>query len=379
MKAIRYPSNIIEKQKLKQKYIDVLSTLTDRYGRSKLELAQHEWQNIRKRLPKDPKFQYPSDIKKILKAEYRKLIAYYIFYINNEHKIGPADKKSLENLFSYDTYHDLIAAFFMDDSNGFDLRVCHYCGTAYINKYTIKRDEKGLDAINNANIKELGKLLKIKKKATLKRIIAGRPYMTCDQFNKSAPFRTPDKFHSVFKQSEDKNHFDLDHVLDKGRCPITAISLMNFVPSCSVCNEKLKRDNVLGHAGTPIEELSPTSPLFDFDRQVTFMLTPKSGSKIGNRPTAHMDDYELEMNVKNPDYNIFVEMFHLRERYEFHKMEALFWLEMKYRYTDSRVALMANSLHDTSFTSKRIKDDIFHKTLDQQEHCFEKLKRDILK
>lgn len=45
----------------------------------------------------------------------------------------------------------------MDEQNGFDLRVCHYCGMAYINKYTIKSDQVGLDIINNASIAELKK------------------------------------------------------------------------------------------------------------------------------------------------------------------------------------------------------------------------------
>ena len=92
-----------------------------------------------------------------------------------------------------------------------------------------------------------------------------------------------------------------------------------------------------------------------------------------------MDDYELEMDINNPDYEIFVDMFHLRERYRFHKMEALFWLEMKCRYTNSRIQMMANSLRDTSFSFKRIKDDIFQSKLDKIERCFEKLKKDILK
>lgn len=45
----------------------------------------------------------------------------------------------------------------------------------------------------------------------------------------------------------------------------------------------------------------------------------------------------------------------------------------------SRIALMANSIHDASFSAQRIKDDIFQRVLDQRERCFEKLKRDILK
>ena len=362
---------------MKQRYLAALSVLQNSDGKNKLKQAQKSWLKLRRRIPQGSRF--PSDIRKILRAEYPKLIAYYLHYNQIKLRLSSTDINKLYQIFSYDACHDAIAGFFMDSQNGFNLSVCHYCGVAYINKYTVKGDQDGLDAINNANRDELKKILKIKTQATIQRIYDGKPYSTVAQFNRSAHFRTPDKFHSMFPASVDKNHFDLDHVLDKGRCPITAISLMNFVPSCGVCNEKLKKSKILGRGGLPIEELSPTSKRFDFDRQVGFMLYPKPGRKIGNRPTAHEDDYELEMDVKRPDYDIFVEMFHLRERYRFHKMEALFWLEMKYRYTDSRIALMANSLHDASFTPQRIKDDIFQKPLDQRERCFEKLKRDILK
>ncbi len=85
------------------------------------------------------------------------------------------------------------------------------------------------------------------------------------------------------------------------------------------------------------------------------------------------------MDVKKADYERFIDMFHLRERYQFHKMEALFWLELKYRYTDSRIAMMVSSMHDPAFTHQRIKDDIFQRQLDDKERCFEKLKKDILK
>lgn len=378
MKPVRYPINPVERAELKSRYVNALAVLKNQDGSNKLEQAQKDWKRIRRRLPQGVRF--PSDIRKILRAEFPKLVSYYVHYVQNvEPNIANADVIKLERIFSYKANHVAIAGFFMDPQNGFNLSVCHYCGTAYINKYTVKGEADGLDIINNASIAKLEKLLNIHTPSTLQRIDRGKPYMTVAQFNHIGVFRCADKFHSVFPEKIDKNHFDLDHVLDKGRCPITAISLMNFVPSCSVCNEKIKGTKVLGIGGMPIEELSPTSKNFDFDNQVTFMLKPKPGRKTGNRPTAHEDDYELEIDVKTPNYDIFVELFHLRERYKFHIMEALFWLELKYRYTDSRIAMMANSIHDAAYSVKRIKDDIFQRQLDQRERCFDKLKRDILK
>ena len=377
MKAIKYPTNPEERCSLKQRYVTALESLRNSNGTSKLRRAQKDWKKIRRHLPRGSRF--PSDIRKILRAEYPKLVAYYTYYVNMQ----PIDSLYLEKLhkiFSYETYHDAIAGFFMDDKNGFILSVCHYCGAAYINKYTVKKDDtKGLSKINNvASVDELKKLLKINNIDNLQLIYDNIPYDTIEEFNTIVKFHCRDKFHSVFPKQV-KNHFDLDHVLDKGNCPITALSLMNFVPSCSVCNEKLKKSKVLGRDGKPIEELSPTSKNFDFDNQVTFWLIPEAGAKLDKRPTANQHDYELMMSVDNPDYDIFIEMFHLRERYCFHKMEALFWLELKLRYPDSRIEMMANSLNDPSYSAQRIKDDIFQRVLDQRERCFEKLKRDILK
>ena len=362
---------------LKNRYIAALSVQKINGGITRLDYCQKEWKKVRRRLPQRSFF--PSDIRKILKAEYSKLVLYYKQFIKIENAISKNDKDKLESIFSYSVFHDAIADFFMDASNEFDLSVCHYCGISYINKYSVSGDEVGLERINYADKAELGKILHIKKQTTLQAIYDHQPYDTPSDFNHIVRFRSRDKFHSIFPKTVDKNHFDLDHVLDKGSCPITAISLMNFVPSCSVCNEKLKKQKALGSWKTPIEELSPTSPKFDFDHQVEFVLIPKPGRKIGNRPTQQADDYEMQMDVKKPEYEHFIRIFHLRERYLFHKMEALFWLEIKRRYTDSRIEMMANALTEPEYTLQRIKDDIFQIPLDQRVRCFEKLKRDMLK
>lgn len=376
MKPVRYPIDIIQRRDLKKRYVEALGKLQNQDHSNKLKSYHMKWKKLRREYALT---RLPSDIRKILKAEYSKLIGYYLYYKHEEGRITSDDKEKLEGIFSYDTFHDVIAGFFMDSGNGFDLSVCHYCGTSYINKYSVNEEWKGLEKLSNASIPELSKLLRIKTPGTLAQIAAAQPFTSVAQFNAVFKWRTADKFHSVFPSLVEKNHFDLDHVLDKSSCPITAISLMNFVPSCSVCNEKLKKERVLGNGATPIEELSPTSKNFKFDSFVEFKLLAKPGRKIGNRPTRQEDDYDLVMDVKKTEYERFIEMFHLRERYQFHKIVALYWTEMKYRYTDSRIMMMANSLHDPAYSVQRIKDDIFQREMDKRERCFEKLKRDMLK
>lgn len=70
---------------------------------------QKVWKKIRKRLPSGTCF--PSDIRKILRAEYPKLIRYYERYVNIQHLINDKDIAELYEIFSYGAFHDTIAGF----------------------------------------------------------------------------------------------------------------------------------------------------------------------------------------------------------------------------------------------------------------------------
>ena len=66
------------------------------------------------------------------------------------------------------------------------------------------------------------------------------------------------------KNNETKNAFTLDHVLEKADYPFLALSLYNLVPSCYVCNSKVKNSKI------PFDDFSPTNKDFDFDERVKF-------------------------------------------------------------------------------------------------------------
>ena len=66
------------------------------------------------------------------------------------------------------------------------------------------------------------------------------------------------------KNNETKNAFTLDHVLEKADYPFLALSLYNLVPSCYVCNSKVKDSKIL------FDEFSPTNKDFDFNERVKF-------------------------------------------------------------------------------------------------------------
>ena len=76
------------------------------------------------------------------------------------------------------------------------------------------------------------------------------------------------------------------------------------------------------------------------------------------------------------DYSTAIDFFHLEERYEFHKVEALRLCELKAKYPQSTINRLAK------FIGKKVsdvKEDIFHERfLKEKDRCFAKLTRDIL-
>ena len=84
---------------------------------------------------------------------------------------------------------------------------------------------------------------------------------------------------------------------------LVGLSLYNFVPSCQICNQKLKGTRVLGTGGVPKEKLSPSSPQFDGEKKTGFHILPKASVNAGRlRPTLNPQDYDLKLDAIDPDY-----------------------------------------------------------------------------
>lgn len=237
-------------------------------------------------------------------------------------------KKKISDVFDYSLYHDKLVSFFTNQANGFDIHTCYYCESAYINLYRY--------------------------------------------------------------QGTNRNHFDLDHILDKGTCPLLGLSMLNFVPSCQCCNEKIKRQKIFGYdkpqqrltrkefltARFHIRKLMPTSASFDFNAWVTMEVVMKQLPQ-GKGFMKYKDAYSLSFVIKDSDYDDYIDKLHLRERYDYHKCEALRLLDLRERYTESTIRKISTLL---GLTESYVKEDIFAMGFNQSEHrCFDKLHRDILK
>ena len=172
---------------------------------------------------------------------------------------------------------------------------------------------------------------------------------------------------------EMKSQFDLDHALAKDDCPLVALSLHNFVPSCPVCNERLKRKNPLNDSLDGVKLVAPCSEDFDANKQIHFKVNQEKVCTSGFM--RHRDCYRIKVNAHGV-YGSYAKLFRLEERYEYHKGEALRLLDLKRKYPMSNIRQIARLMHKTA---DEVKEDIFGIHFSKNNHrCFDKMRRDIM-
>lgn len=329
------------RKKLEGKFVALLDDADER---------QKTWANLRKRLYKlnnEFKRLLPTQLNKLIILPYTELAEIYDTYValrlNKEDKLHLA----LKELFSYtkekggrfNALSDSIIEFFINKNNNFDIHTCHYCDMTYINYFQYEEVAK------NGRKKGI------------------------------------------------RTQFDLDHVLDKGRCPLVALSLYNLVPVCPTCNgPHIKGKRVMDVTLKQRQKLSPTSSLYDFDNQVKIWLRPKTERIPNTDFLKHLNDYELDFDtLSDADYDKEIDFLFLRERYNYHKCEALRLAELKVKYTPSKITEMARIICNTgkkeqneptpiaNMITEQIRRDIFGLEFSNEHHlAFYKLRKDIL-
>ncbi len=329
----------LPKKDLNERYI------THLFGK-KLKEINKSWEDLRREIEDTCGAidDIPEDISDILTADYSKLVDIFQTYLNLEELPEETEEKIIK-LFDYKKYQPKIAEFFMDPKNKFQIHVCHYCGIAYINVYEKQNDDEDKDASQEA----LKKSIPEKKSDSIKLLLG--------------------------------NHFDLDHELAKASCPLLALSLYNFVPSCPTCNQKLKRSATIGTTKEELIKLSPTSDKYDFDKNVFFYITPK------NMPTfgffKNPEEYRIDMKCHDKSFEKSIGLFRLKQRYNYHKVFALRLLDLKERYSPGSIKMISNLLQGScseKYTEEQIREDIFGEEYSKVGHrAFDKLRKDILK
>lgn len=178
---------------------------------------------------------------------------------------------------------------------------------------------------------------------------------------------------------QEVRNFETEHVLDKGLCPLVALSLYNFVPSCGTCNgPALKGTNTIGDTEAEIVKLSPSSEGYDFNGKVTFEVKIVTPGATDLRPVSHKDDFEIDFNVMEDIYQKSIDLFELKSRYNALtvKTELLKWWEKRRSYPDNIVQQMAD-MNKISFEEQF--EDVFELDLRRREHYpKEKARREVM-
>jgi len=317
MIRMAYLDDIKLRNRLKKAYLKKMNT----------KHLQKKWRATKSSIPELATFNY--SFKELLVAPFSELVKIAKEFKDLMDAVGTdarrtAIKTQLKNeVFKYDDYYQShkIAPFFREHAEEMKIHTCHYCNMAYINTFDYVDDSDGT-----------------KRKMS---------------------------------------HFDLDHVMEKSEYPVLAFSLFNLVPSCPVCNERLKRDKAMGKSQRLLKKFSPSSGAFRFDGQVSMKLMPIGGT-IKRPFMKNRDAYELDFDCHiDKSYQKYVKMFRLKERYNYHKVEALRLKDLKMKYPATNVSSIASLL---GLTFDEVNEDIFGLRFTKEEHrCFEKLRRDMLK
>lgn len=232
------------------------------------------------------------DLKEILTGDFEELLK-----IKNKIFLNGAQIDIVKKFFNYDRTDGLLSKFQPQISKFFErnleLHTCYYCNIDFIN--TFKKDDKN------------------------------------------------------------KNAFTLDHVLEKADYPYLALSLYNLVPSCYVCNSKVKDSKIL------FDEFSPTSKEFDFNDMVKFMTFMEN-------PNLQIEK-EIDFIVKltepySSKYVGYIKSLNLNSRYDYHKYKVLELIKKRREYPDSKIVELS---HITQKSVEDIKQDLFGEYLNDKE------------
>lgn len=216
--------------------------------------------------------------------------------------------KELDKIFNYtNRYDDKIANFFINWADKLEIRSCYYCEMAYIN---------------------------------------------------------------IYGTGSKRRQFDLDHFLPKAKCPCVGLSLYNFVPSCQVCNSRIKLDDMPDVTCDEYVQISPSSAVASFDENITVRL------RLSSEGNYLLDKRYMYIRASKP-YQQYVNFFRLNDRYGFHKPEAERLKKLKDKYPKSNIKKIAKLLR---YREKEVEEDIFNLNyLREKGRCFEKFTRDLLK
>lgn len=310
------------------------------FSAEELQTMQSDWENTLNNNTYLKK-EFPHSIIDILTGDFKMLTDIYFKYqkiLKNDATIKNTFIKYNGNtkyifIFNYKDFYPKIINFFCKYSQKMNIHSCFYCDIQPVGKYTKKK--------NN-------------------------PRLT----------------------------LDLDHFYPKDQCPILALSLKNFVPSCQVCNCRIKNKTPLLELykldqikdekiiKQNLIKLSPTSNKYHFNKQTKIIVKPVPGfTKKGNF-LKNIRAYRIKF-LSNDIYKKEIKAFYLEQRYNSITIlsEALSILDLKQKFPRVRIKELKQIFDKTKYsvTEEDIEEIIFRKKYDENRHSnLLKMKKDLL-
>lgn len=282
-----------------------------------LDSLMMEYPEIKEVLPND------ISVKKLLVGNFKYLTKVYCAFIRYLNGKTTEERNTIKAAFvnggfKYENHKNKIALFLLDAANGFEIHNCVYCDLVDVTSFT------------KANGKKARK-------------------------------------------------FETDHVLDKGACPLVAMSLYNFVPSCGTCNgPDIKGTKTIGDTEAEMARLSPSAEGYDFDEKVFFVVNMLNPNADDLEMHKHAEDYEIDFDVRYNLYYKSINLFELKGRYNEQLVlkELLFWRGVRRKNPDSRIQEIADLKH-VSF--KEEFEEMFQLDKNRTIHKpMEKARRDVM-
>lgn len=313
---------------------------------------QNQWDNFKKEYKNifGQKCPYPDEVRDVLIGKFSDLVDIYIDFVYEKKINEPIIKKKNQKI-----YCDL-----------------YYYSKAIFN-YDTKSDSKNKYKLNTFLSEEIANFFKAHEELDL---------TTC--------FYCDAAYINHFTSQKTYRMYDLDHFLEKADCPILGISLYNFVPSCQICNSKVKgQKSIETQYGTInknelkdyLIRLSPTSSLYNFEDNVTIEINPISLNYEND--FSKSENFKIVFYTTDKYSKADIKGFMLQERYNYInlKNEALNLLRLKKKYPDIYISEISSLLSKDGLKipEEDIKEDIFHLFSDlKNRRIFSKMKEDII-
>lgn len=430
MIKINYPITNEDRKKMEDAYFEMFKKQETEFNTAKASLSG----TLRT-------FFNTLDYRQIVLGKIEELVPIYNGYINLP---TDQDKTTVNNhfkdIFSYD--QSKISKFFEDYNHIFQLKACHYCNMDSVHVYSsIGGFFDELDFIRYAGEKELCEIDGIGKD-TAKKVVelperkklkltslpkaAAKVYKMImgydvkrigysDEWDfikrasvpemKNVPEIGKKKAEKIFNHRTsanfmelaevnslyriligyrgiNRNHFTLDHYIPQKLCCLFARSLYNFVPSCYVCNSKLKGVKLLSNDNSQLHTCCSTYDAYDPEANLQFSLVQKNVVDIFDYHTTErellLQNFEIDIESLNAN-NRMIEVLNLRQRYSLYKDKAIKLAYLKERYSPQTLGEISRILSRSyKITESELEKDIFCPPESENE-SFSKLFRDIKK